>query len=210
MASEEAAPQDPAADDGQEARQDASEPVKGRDREMWWKIREEKPPPPGPHPAPILTSRDPMGQGTFLPNTGLRGWSTLVHRVGPGWTITETHAIGFKLGAYGKVGAPTETIGVRARHAATGACAIAFLERPLIEPTTDEDPDRKPWGFKNGMAWVEDSDSPGRGPRDGRIQPIQARPFAAALKGEPPLITDENGRQTWPRYEATTDEEEDR
>lgn len=207
MSDEESAPLDPQADDGQEVRQDAAEPIKGRDRPLWWKIRQDAPEPPGPHPDPILTTRDPLGRGTFLPNTGLRGWSTLMHRVGPGWTVTETHAIGWKLGAYGRVGALTETIGVRARHAATGANAIAFLERPIYDPTvtTDEDPDRKPWGFKNGMAWVEDC--PGRGPTDGRVQAIQARPFAAALKGEPPLITDEDGRLIWPRYEVPNEEE---
>lgn len=193
------APFDPAADDGQEARQEGQR-INGRDRGFWWKIRQDAPEPPQPHPAPIRTSRDPGARGTFLPNTGLRGWSTLAHRVGPGWAITETYAIGYRLMARGKVGELAETIGVRARHAATGANAVAFLMRPFTGPTTDLDPDRKPWGFESGMAWVEDPETR----RPIGLTSILGRPFAAALKGEPPLITDRHGRQVWP----PTDDEE--
>lgn len=197
--SPEDAPLDPAASDDLPTAQDASEPLKGRDRPFWWKIRQDAPGPVPPHPAPLQIAT----RGTYLPNTGLRGWSTLTHRAGPGWMIIETHAIGYRLMARSQIGELTESIAVRARHAETRAVAVAFLQRPLIDPVIwdEEDAARKPWKFSDGLAWIEAEG--GRGPQDGRLTKIGARLFSAALKGDPPLVDG-----AWPVVNEPTDEEE--
>jgi hypothetical protein len=101
---------DPAAGDGAAVAQDASEPIRGRDRPLWWKIRREAPPPPEPHPAPL----EPMEAGPWVEKTRARGWSTLPARLGPGWELRSGRAVGWEIMAR-KRGALVETVSVQAR-----------------------------------------------------------------------------------------------
>jgi hypothetical protein len=178
------APLDPTADDGAPAAQDASEPIRGRDRPLWWKIRREAPLPPEPHPAPL----EPMEAGPWLEKTGARGWSTLPARLGPGWELRSGRAVGWEIMAR-KRGALVESVSVQARHEPTGARAVAILRRPH--------PDGGKWAFKApALVWVE---------RNSRVERVGARVYTKAITGAPPLTAD--GR-AWDVEDESTDEEE--
>jgi hypothetical protein len=175
---------DPAAGDGAAVAQDASEPIRGRDRPLWWKIRREAPPPPEPHPAPL----EPMEAGPWVEKTRARGWSTLPTRLGPGWELRSGRAVGWEIMAR-KRGALFESVSVQARHEPTGARAVAILRRPY--------PDGGKWAFKApALVWVE---------RNSRVERVGARVYTKAITGAPPLTAD--GR-AWDVEDESTDEEE--
>lgn len=198
------APLDPSASDGRPAGQ--SEDLR---LGLWTALRAEKPGPPPPHPQPVKRSE----RGAWLPGTDLRGWATLADRIGEGWAMTETHAVGWEISALGRRGKLVETIAVRVRHAATGANAVAMLRRPLSEedfsPEHDADGAPQRYAFKatHSICWVECRDpqcSMPPGHPVGVPRPLGARVFTAALKTSPPLTEDGLAWDVAP----STDEEE--
>ena len=161
------------------------DPLKGRDRPMWWKIRQTKPGPPPPHPEPVLR----MEPGEYLTASGARGWGTIPKRLGDGWELREGRAIGTRL-VRNKPGELVETISAQAWHKPTGARAVALLRRPY--------PDGGKWAFSPpALVWVH-----------GHSVPVQvgARVYTAAVTGWPPL--NEDGTAWAVATIDSTDEEE--